>query len=118
MFSFTREANCKVIVDFQIPGSQESKTTLHGTIHHHKTLLSSVDLVMIFTSLFSFITVFKSSNSFTSHLFHHKLLEILVSLNSFREFHSLQKGHCHCHFRLSFQQLVHIYIIINLFLNI
>ncbi|MDR1987612.1 MAG: hypothetical protein LBQ24_02345 [Candidatus Peribacteria bacterium] len=52
IFLSTKLANCNVIVDFQIPGSQESKIIHQGTIHHHKTLFNSLDFVIIF-SVFS-----------------------------------------------------------------
>ncbi|MDR2640562.1 MAG: hypothetical protein LBC61_04550 [Candidatus Peribacteria bacterium] len=105
MFFSTKLANCKVMVDFQIQGSPESSTTEPGTIHHHKTLFSSLDFVSIFSDFSSKFIWFKFDISLASHLRFCVLLLInFSSLNSSKVFHSLQKGHCHCHFILSFQQ--------------
>ena len=44
--------SCKARVDFQIPGSPESKIILPGVIHPHKRLFNSWEVVGIFSSLF------------------------------------------------------------------
>ncbi|MDR1945342.1 MAG: hypothetical protein LBQ59_04720 [Candidatus Peribacteria bacterium] len=100
----TKLANCSVIVDFQIQGSQESRTTPQGTIHHHKTLFSSLDFVIIFSIVFVLLISERLEISFASHFIFQLFQRNFSSLNSSKVFHSLQKGHCHCHFILSFQQ--------------
>jgi hypothetical protein len=67
-------------------------------------LFSSSDFVIIF-SIFSLeLILFKLETSFASHFEFQELAKNFSSLNSSIVFHSLQKPHCHCHLRVSFQQ--------------
>jgi hypothetical protein len=100
----TKFANCKVMVDFQIHGSPESKTTHQGTIHHHKTLFNSLDFVTIFSFFSEEKISFRFEIVLASPLEFQAFHKNFSSLNSSKVFHSLQNGHCHCHFMVSFQQ--------------
>jgi hypothetical protein len=111
MISFSiKFPSCKARVDFQIPGSHDNKIILHFVIHQPRRLFNSLDLEIIFSSVFPRESVIFVSSFFIPEIFHF----VFDSLNSTNEFHSLQKEHCPVHFTLSFQQLLQIYIVFRL----